>query len=829
MAFKQIGEYVDQRHHNPYPSEDQDPRLKIENEYTIQMGAAMMADFCSNVCELPYAFGKNKRTFKELHEYATGCYPNLKLKDSFIGKDPKKKGKDGKHITKTSISFDTLPVISKLYDVVREKNMRQVYDVDAICIDDDSIQAKEDDRAMLKYLVAEDTMEMMRRTKFMPNTHINPQALGLETEADVDLYFECGAYVFERELASIAACNKTKLISNYKVVQDGTFDDLIKYGIAFWKNEIDLTTNTVKIVKVDMYNPELDRCSCIIPYSQSNDFENLSRFGWIRTLTISDIRKKNPNLSAPQLVYLAQCFQNLNPEYANLINTCYTVEGNYNIDPLNRCKVLVLDYQWLGVDIENYVKNEGRHLYKAVDFDFALSNDMKRKGDRQIQKKVIKKFGAEWVIGTDILLKKGYADDIIYYGPDGDRCPALDYFGTKTGSISLVERSIGIQDDIDLANTKLRNAIASAVPAPRMVIQTGLMDNVFLNNIKQQPQDNMSTFRELGYLLVNAVDDDGKPIFTNQKLVDFLPMGVMEDVNVFTGQILAGINNLREVWGIAQGADGSTPQKYDGVGKTELAAQSSNAALFPTFNCYQYLFEAGFTDVVKKWQIIAKDRNLKVGYSPLGQKNMRILSLDGKFTNSDLNISLILGSTQAERQQLMQDITNLKALGIQTNFQQGITTAEFIYMSEAVKSGNIKEAMWVMAKIEKKKIAAQEAINAKNQEKNAEDQQDSSAMAEKNKQDTILIQAKEERKNIILKEAEGRKTAAVSAFVKDFAKEGGESAQPFYQKIMDDANAEIIAVLQQDNPQGPQGQPVMQPGQPPQGAPPDQQNMQQVA
>lgn len=796
--FQKINEYAGQTVQNPYPDENQNPALKLERDYAIQYGKAMLAEHCSNMCSLPYAFDKNKRTFKELHQYATGTYPSDKIKGQLIGNGANKK-KNGKWITKMNISWDCLPIIAKMLDVMREKNMRQEYDVDAFCVDDDSIQAKADDKSMLKYLVSRDAQNLMMVSKFKPQMKIDPSQLGMQNEQDVDLYFECGAYTFQREMASIAACNKTKLISKYKVIQDGTFDDLIKFGIAAWKNEIDPTTKTVRIRKCDVYNSELDMCPLIIPYSSSNNFDNLSKFAEIRTMTIADVRRENPNLNAQQLIYLAQSYSYLNSSYSSVINSVSNYEaGGYNLDPINRCKILVLDYQWLGVDIENYTKNENRNVFKPESFDFKLTGDRNRKGDRQIQKRVIKKFAAKWVIGTDILLTHGAAEDVIYYGPDGDRCPGLDYFVTKTGNVSLIERCIAIQDDIDLANVKLRNAIATAVPSPRMVIQTGLLDNVFLNNIKQEPQDNMATFRELGYLMVNAVDDDGKPIFTNQKLVDYLPMGIQEDINVFTGQILAGINNIREVLGIAQGADGSTPQKYDGVRKTELSAQSSNAALYPTFNCFQYLFEGCFNDCIKKWQIIAKDNDIKVAYSPLGQKNLEILSLDKDFTNADLNILLTLGATDQDLDDLLTDIKQLRAMGMQTNFQQGITTSEFIYLNETIRSGNTKQAMWVMARVEQKKIAAQMLQTTQNQQSNAQDQQNSAQVAELAKQGTVSITEREKRRTIILSSAEQRKTSAATALIQDFAKTGGLSAEAAYQKIIDEANSEVIGVLKQD-------------------------------
>lgn len=828
--FTKLEQYKDQRANYPYPMEaEQDPKLKKEAEYALMQGRAMLADYQTNVFEIAATPGETKRTFRERHEYAAGTYPNSKLKDRVIGTGKGKKTRDGRHITKMNISWDTFPVISKMLDVMLEKNMKQDYDLDSLCVDDDSIQAKEADKAMLKYFISEDFKTLQKLTGYKPGLKIDPAAIGLVTETDVDLYFECGAYPFQREIASVAACNKTKLVSKYKVIQDGSFRDLITHALSGWKFEIDKTTATVKMRKVQIYNPETGACSVVLPYSESNDFENLSKCGEIRTITIKEARTEFPHLNAQQLIYMANCYSYLNPEYSSLIASAMGYGGNLwdaSIDPINRCKILLFDYQWLGCDIEDYVKNEGKGIYKPVNFGYELTSDRKRKGDKHIQKKVIKKWAAKWVIGTDIVMHD-IAEDIIWYGPDGDRCPGLDYFFTKTGSISLIERCISIQDDIDLANIKLRNALSSAIPAPRMVVQQGLLDNVFMNGIKVQPEANMATLRELGYLIVNAVDDDGKPIFTNQKLVDFLPIGVVEDINVFTGQIIAGINNLREVLGIAQGADGSTPQKYDGAKKTELSQASSNAALFPTFNCFQYLFEAGFNHAVKMWQIIAKDRKIKLNYSPLGQKNLKVLALDPEFTNADINIMLTLGATDQERQQMLTDIAQLKALGIQTGFQQGITTSEYIYLTETLKGGNIKQAMWVMAKIEQKKIAAQKAIDERNQQQNAADQKNSAAQAEINKRGTAVVSETQKRITIMLQEAEKRKTAIVTGMLKTYESETDPTPTGLYEKMMGDANNEIAMIAAQDQQQQ-QGGPQDEPEQP--GAPDNEmQEQQQVA
>lgn len=801
VPFKRIDQYVGKRGEFNYPEDQVDPELKKGKDYYLAFNQALLSDFVNNACYIPYTFAPGSRTFKELHEYATGTQSTDKIKGIVLGES--KKQKDGRYLTKMNISWASLPILPKMFDVMREKNMRQDYDVDAYCIDDDSIQAKAADKAMLHYLVSDDAKEIMRATKFTPDTPLDPNAMGIQSAADVELYFQTGSYSFLREIACLAACNKTKLVSNYKVIQDGLFDDLIKFAICGGETYIDTVTKTVKMRKADFWNPELGFCPVILPYSNFNNFDDNSRYGIFRTMTIGQVRKENPHLSVAEIRYLAKCFSFLNPSYANAGSSFNLMGGSafvgsMNNDPINRCKIIVLDSQWLTENTENYLQTDGRSLFKNVNFDYKVSAQRERKGDKVISKKAVIKCTSSWVVGTDIFLKYGQAENVPYYGEDGDMVPKLDGVFSKTGNISLTERCVALQDDIDVNNVKLRNSLACAIPAPRMIIQQGLLDNVFLNNIKVQPEDGLTTFKELGYLFVNAVDDFGKPIFTNSKLVDFLPMGIQEDINVFAGQILNGINNMREVLGIPQGIDGSTPNPYNGARKTELSMQSSNAALYPTFNCFQYWFETSFDNAIKKWQCIAKDSDIRIGYSPLGERNLEVFRLGKDFTNADYNIKVSMGPTDMELKATMDDIVMLKNQGIQTNFQLGITTSEYLMLKEKILSGNPKEAMYVMAKIEAKKIAKSEQQNQQNQKQNALDQQNSAAQAELNKQETARISGSEARKTVIVNDASKRKTAAATQILKAHEKPDGKVPIDQYQQIIHEANQEILPIILQD-------------------------------
>lgn len=748
MAYQLPESYKGTQFKNPYPSHNIDPKLKREKDYFLAFNNAFFSDYANNFCYVPFEFGA-KRSFEELRAYATGQQSSNKIKENLIG--AKRKNKDGKFITKMNVSFDTYYKLPQMFDVMREKNMSQEYDVSVNCIDDDSMAAKEADKEMLLYLVDENNKNFMRQVGFVPNTPINPEEMGLRTAQDVKTYFEIGGYTMHREVACKAACQKTKLVSNYKVLQDSTFDDLITIALCGWKTYIEKSTMLPKIRKVNM-----DRA--LIPYSDHNDFNDITRAGELRIMSIAEIRKENPKLTGVDLMYLAKCFSWMNPQYTAVINGKF-YNPNYrsqylsdiDVDPISRVKVMVLDCQWLSADIETNIKNvtgTGQVRFKEVPYDYTIDKKAEKSGDKKIQKEVIKKYYSSWIVGTDMFLDYGICKDVVYYGEDGNKTPRLDFFFAKTGNASLVERAVAIVDDIDMAIVKQRNALATIPAAPGLAIQKDLLENVFLNGILQQPEDILQAFQERGILYYNALDDHGKPLYMagGQKPIEYVNITEIAGiVAIYGNHIAEKVNELREVLGMQNGSDAGGTSAYQGLGQTKLAFQAANASLMPTFNAYNYVFKAAFDDIVKKWQIVAKDKDVKVSYSLLGNKNMETFRLGKDFENSDFNLEIDIAPSLEEKQALLQSISEQKALGVQTGGSQGLSLSEYLYVYRKVMAGMTEEAMYVMAQIEAKKAQAAQAAKQADIEANAVVQQQSATL--KGQLDKEAIEAKGQQTN----------------------------------------------------------------------------------
>ena len=748
MAYLKPEQYKGSQYKNPFPSHDINPDLKKERDYFLAFNNAFFADYANNYCYVPFEFGA-KRSFEELRAYATGQQSSNKIKENLIG--AKRKNRDGKFITKMNVSFDTYYKLPQMFDVMREKNMNQEYDVSVNCIDDDSLAAKQADKEMLLFLVDENNKNFMRQVGFIPNTPINPEEMGLRTAQDVKTYFEIGGYTMHREVACKAACQKTKMVSNYKVLQDSTFDDLITIGLCGWKTYIESSTMLPKIRKVNM-----DRA--LIPYSEHNDFNDITRGGELRIMSIAEVRKENPKMTKVDLLYLAKCFSWMNPQYASVINGRFynpNFKSQYlsdiDVDPISRVKVMVLDSQWLSTDLESNIKNvtgTGQVRFKPVDYNYEIDKKAEKSGDKKIQKNVIRKYYSSWIVGTDMFLDYGVCKDVVYYGEDGNKTPRLDFFFSKTGNASLVERAVAIVDDIDMAIVKQRNALATIPAAPGLAIQKDLLENVFLNGILQQPEDILQALQERGVLYYNALDDHGKPLYMagGQKPIDYLDVTKIAGIlAIYGNQIAEKVNELREVLGMQNGADAGGTSAYQGLGQTKLAFQAANASLMPTFNAFNYVFKAAFEDIVKKWQIVSKDKDVKVSYSLLGNKNMETFRLGKDFDNWDFNLDIDIAPSLEEKQALLQSIAEQKALGDQTGGAKGLTMSEYLYVYRKIMAGMTEEAMYVLSIIEAKKYQAEQAAKQADIEANATVQQQSAQM--KGQLDKEAIEAKGQQAN----------------------------------------------------------------------------------
>lgn len=734
-----------------YPQDNVNPKKKLQREYYVEVSQALYCDYINNRLAIPYSFGGG-RSIDELILYATGRQSPDKIKKWLLKKDD-----TGKFVTKMNVSMDGYAKMPQLLDMMRSKNMTQEFNVSLTCIDEQSTAAIDKTRAMLKFALDENTKKFVENAMFKPELEPNPEELGLRNADDVDNYIDSGGFTLQWQIAAEAACAKSKMESDYKMFQDQIMDDLITNpnGICGAKTYIEKSTKLPKFRRVDMRR-------ALVQPSQYRNFKDNTRGGEVRIMSMSEIHREFPKFTPQELYDIAMTFQWMNPP---LMSYGSGFEGGYSnwmnsasyftsADPVMSARVFVLDSQWLSVNIETSIKNQ-RGFYKSVDFEYKLNAKDAKNGDEKITKKAIKKFYASWIVGSDVLLDYGVCEDTIYYGEDGNKTPRIDYFFAQTGNMSLVERCVALIDDMNMIVVKHRNGWATLPAAPAMAIQQNLIENVMLNNKAQQPEEIIQTFIEMGVLYYNSLDDNGDPLFMagGAKPIEYMNVAQMASVMAVCSAELANkANELREVLGLQGGADGGQKNPYQGLGETELAFQAANASLLPTFNSYAYLFTGMFTDIIKKWQIVAKDKAVKLPYSVLGVHNMKMLELSVPFTNSEFNVKIAIAPSSEERAALLAELRELKSQGAGSGGVQGITHAQYLLLYDKIMAGQIKAAQFTLSKIEANQKAEARAQQLQDQEMNIKSQQESALTKGKVDAENIELKGDKANENTMLAE-----------------------------------------------------------------------------
>lgn len=818
MAYLKPEEYKTNR--VSYPSDNINPELKKNKEWFSAICEAMWSEYMSGNMAFNYFNGDGKRTIDELRAYATGKQSLDKIRGYLLKKinpaDP-----NSRFVTKMNVSWDGYDVMPKMFDIIRSFNSKIDYEVNATAIDDDSMEMKQTDKEYMKYFLNSTVKAFSDKIGFTPQMKINPADVGAQTEADVDLLIDSGGYNLQHEIAAQVVSNKTKKESYFAVIQDLVFDDLAAVGKGGLREYVNKATNTPMIDWIDIKY-------AVVPQSDYLDFRDTTRRGVIRFMNIKQIREES-DLNEAQLTQLARDFAWMNPEYDKLMSgpgagyfnpeprqNYYSLYGS---DPINDVQVMVLDMEALSLDINKFLDSPGNPdrsaIYKKVSYDYKVSDRDAKKGDRIEETQVIKKYEAKWIIGTTYFVNFGPSEVVKYKGEKGDRTPTLSFHYAQTKSSSLVQRCVSHIDDINLALVKRRNAIATLPPAPRMIIEQGLLDNVELAGILQEPEDLIKAFEERGILIVNRVDEFGKAINVNGKTIEFVPSGIIEDITMFTNEIIQGKEAIKDVTGVNDITAAESPESRTGLGVNKLAQVASSNALYPTFNAFKYIFEPCFEGINGKWQvIIGNDGERTLVHAPVGSNTTQVYKIGKDFAKASFNLMLEMVIGEDEKMRLLQEITTLKDARRANGGQGGITGAQYLKLYDLIMAGNRKLAMFVMAQIEKMQSDRDTALTRANQQATFDGQAQSTLTAENAKQQTYRVEGSVKSNTILLQEAAKRKTMLTEALVNAMPGQGEPVNVSLIQQQLDLCNQEIqllSQIIHQDGaPQPPAGGPPQQ-------------------
>lgn len=647
------------------------------------------------VCDETY-IPQNNYSFEDLRRYGVGKQDKFKYKKIIedCGDDL------GANESYMNINWDIVQIIPKFRDLVRGKMMALEFEPGITAIDSESHYIKTKTENAMKMMVHPQMKELMQKTGLKPSGINMPP--GIESQEDLEAYVKLGGIKLGWEIMMRDALQVTMSDSDWGTLKDQLISDTLDLNICAMITYLERKTGKVKLDYVDPDN-------LLIRPSIYPDHRDADLVGRFKRKTISDLRIET-ELNEEALYDIAKKYASKNNMGAPPLNKEFNTalyQKNQNIAVgtggdggnganYNNMKVDVLEFFFKGKEVERYVvgnrKKDGSHVFDKVSAD---SNPKKiKKGKRMEDRMVEYIYRCQWIVGTDYVFDYGKEYGVAREKSNGVKKSVLPIRVYSDTAPSMVERMIPFMDDIQLATLKQRNVMAKMWPGPRMAIDlSGIDKKMKMANKSYSVLDMLSIASSTGVFFYDTMTnyDDPDVIGTKPSPITFMPSGISEDISMFLSFVEAKINDIRNVTGVNEVADGSTQGQDLLVKVMEGLNAATNNAIRPFYKVYYGCVENTLKHAILKWQSSVLAGDIDTAYQPLSSNTFKRVTIDKTISMYAYGMKLSLKPTQEQKQVLIQQASIM-------NQQQQIGPAHFFMLMKMIADSDIEKAQWYLVK-----------------------------------------------------------------------------------------------------------------------------------
>jgi hypothetical protein len=530
---------------------------KASKEFGLKVGQSIMWEWFAKT-------GNNCRyysqwiDFHRIRLYARGEQPINKYKEQF------QVDGDMSHI---NLDWTPVPIIPKFVDIVVNGMNDRLFEVKAHAQDAMSIEKKSKHQEMVEANMLSKDILMQIKEQFGVDTFdVNPDELPA-SEEELSLYMQL-KYKPAIEIAEEQAINTILDLNHYNDVRKRVDYDITTIGIGMVKHSFVPGTG----VRVEYVDP----ANMVYSYTESPTFDDCFYFGEVKQVPITELIKIKPNITNEELAEIQQ----LGTAWYNY----YGVLRPYRSDLFNRDVVTLLYFNYKTdktyVYKKKYTENGGSRVIEK-DESFQVPEGMEERFER-IEKRIDVWYEGVMVMGSPYLLKWELAKNMVrpksasqYALPQYIAVAPRMYKGVIE---SLTRRMIPFADLIQLTHLKLQQVLQRVVPDGVYIDADGINEVDLGTGAAYNPEDALRLYFQTGSVIGRSSTVDGE--FNNGRIP-------IQELNTNSGQgkITALINAynqylsmIRDVTGLNEARDASSPNPDALVGVQKLAALNSNTA-----------------------------------------------------------------------------------------------------------------------------------------------------------------------------------------------------------------------------------------------------------
>lgn len=718
-----------------YPDHEIDPKKKDYNWILAYVKAAF-ADNRGYVPQMPINSGQSR--MQEIKEYAIGKISIAKYQKELLPTDQQDQ-------TWMAVDWTPLGLLPKFRQIAIARILQQEFDIQAFAVD--ALSKSEEDA----YFSTQKVKLMMRDavTQAGGNPDEFPELrIGQGEPKDMEELKKQLDFGY-KHIMSMEAENADMLVaqnSNISELEKRTVEHLYDFGLGGYKNYIDENG----MVWDEEINPE----NLVLSYCSKNDFSDLTHGGIIREVFVGDLA---PYFTKDQLNKI------ITQVAGKFGNPALFTYGTDLSTYWNRFKVLVLDFQFLSWNTTYYeseIDKRGNPRFRKTQFKnlrvdengiLEAENDepLTETGDkgnvepkfRHIKRKVVYK--TKWLIKTDFMYDYGLSENQIRKGRNWWDTHLDMYLYSwnfyKMQFMGITERLMPLEDQANLIWFKLQNTRNRILPYLISLDLNSLEGVSFGKGGKNWTPDEIIDF-VFSTFVVPYRSTDLLSKNPNFKPVQIENTGQLQIIDRLWADLLNTVEMMRQVAGLNEITDGSTPNSKNLTATTEAANFSTNNALWLIQNARKQLRVKLADANIAKVQIAVKLGKVSGYTKALGSETVKFLQINPNISNHEFGIFYQDVPTQAQKELFWQTL-NAK------EYQGFIEPQDKIFV---MSCRNLKQAEIELAyRIKKRKEEAQAYELQKMQEQaNANTQTAMQLEQMKQQSSIVMLQAQIELENV---------------------------------------------------------------------------------
>jgi hypothetical protein len=617
-----------------FPSQVVPDSEKQSPEYGAKVGRAIENEWFrgDRVGGAGNRWGSNWQNFHRLRLYARGEQSVQKYKDELsINGD----------LSYLNLDWKPVPVIPKFVDIVVNGISSKNYDIKAYAQDPDSIKKKTNyASAILEDMMAKDLLNEIQGTlgANLYNT-MDPSNLP-EDKEELEIRLQL-SYKQEIEIAEEEVISQILDNNKYPLINKRLNYDLVVLGIAASKTN----WNKAEGVTIDYVDP----ANLVYSYTEDPNFEDIYYVGEVRSVTLEEVKMQFPHLTKADLEEIEK--------YPGDVN--YT--RNYYGQDYDTSNVQVLYFEY---------KTFSNQVFKIKQTDVGLEKALEKTDEfnppesdtfSKVSRSIEVLYSGAKILGHEKMLEWKLAENMTRPFADTTRvqmnyaiCAPRMYKGRIE---SLVSRITGFADMIQLTHLKIQQVLARLVPDGVFVDVDGLAEVDLGNGTNYNPAEALNMYFQTGSIVGRSMTQDGdmnRAKIPIQELQTSSGSGKIQSL-IQTYQYY--LQMIRDVTGLNEARDASTPDRDALVGLQKMAAANSNTATRHILQSSLYLTLRICENISRR---VADSLNFPLTASSLMQSisvsSVETLKELQNLNLHDFGIFLELEPDEEERAQLEQNI-----------------------------------------------------------------------------------------------------------------------------------------------------------------------------